>query len=283
MLYSKEEGKRYTMMCKEFDEEFYTDNRDDNKLFGYMYLVFYMLACKSNYFPHNWNDYDGYAKYAATTVYTRYIKFQRQGKHIKSLLNYAKSCKGHLKTDYQKEVFQQVSKKDDVDVLTYQNIYRQSIQDSYSKEDIEDEIENTITVVTNVLKDVIKESPHSGNKVIARNLYMSCLLTFISNVTLKNATLDKIKEKEQEAKLTGDYIIKQYQKEKEEEPILWNLDESYRDLIILLINKVRVRISDTLNEIRNSYTLPDDIVNSIIANAIKESHNLVNEGSWLDD
>ena len=86
MLYSKDANKKYTTMCKEFDEEFYTDNRDDNKLFGYMYLVFYMLACKSSYFQR-FEDFDGYATYAAKTIYTRYIKYQRQGKQIKSLLN----------------------------------------------------------------------------------------------------------------------------------------------------------------------------------------------------
>ena len=50
MLYSKSENKKYTEMAMEFDREFYTPNRDDAKLFKYMYLIFYMLACKGNFF-----------------------------------------------------------------------------------------------------------------------------------------------------------------------------------------------------------------------------------------
>lgn len=284
MLYSKDANKKYTTMCKEFDEEFYTPNRDDNKLFGYMYLVFYMLACKSNYFPHSYEDYDGYAKYAATTIYTRYIKYQRQGKIIKSLLNYAKSCKGHLKTDYQKEVFQQVTKSGDENVLAYIDVYRQSIQNSYFNESIQDEVDGAIKNIKDVISDVVDESPYRSDKVLARNIYMSCLLTLLSSVTLKNSTLEKIDTKSNECKLTSEYLVKQYQKERLEEPILWNLDYSYRDTILLLVSKIRSRISDCLNDIRGAYTLPDDIIDSIIANSFKECHNTDNDGDvWSDD
>ena len=61
MLYSKTDDKRYTMMCKEFDEEFPKPDRDDNKLYRTMYLVFYMLACKENFFQNNFKYYDDYA------------------------------------------------------------------------------------------------------------------------------------------------------------------------------------------------------------------------------
>ncbi len=283
MLYSKDANKKYTTMCKEFDEEFYTPNRDDSKLFGYMYLVFYMLACKSGYFQR-FEDYDGYATYAAKTIYTRYIKYQRQGKVIKSLLNYAKSCKGHLKTDYQKEAFQQVTQKGDENVMAYVNVYRQSIQDSYAQEDLQEEIETLISDLSDVIKRVVDESPYRNDEVLARNIYMSCLITLLSSITLKNSTLEKIEAKTNDFKLTSDYLIKQFQKEKLEEPTLWNLDESFRDTILLLVSKIRVYISDSLNEIRSSYTLPDDVIDAIIANSFKECHSLENDGDmWPDD
>lgn len=283
MLYSKDANKKYTDMCKEFDEEFYKPDRDDNKLFGYMYLVFYMFACKGGFFQ-KFEDYDGYATYAAKTIYTRYIKYQERGEHIKSLLNYAKSCKGHLKTDYQKEAFQQVTQKGDENVLAYVNVFRQNIQDAYSQESMRSDIEDMITTISSVVKDVVNESNYRSDKTLIRNIHMSCLLTLTNNLTLRNTIVEKIESKTVENKLTSDYLIKQYQKEKAEPPILWNLDESFSDTITLLVNKIRVKISDALNEIRSSYTLPDDIIDSIIANSFKECHSVNGEGdSWEDD
>ena len=48
MLYTKDE-KKYVEMCQIFDKEFYEEDRDNAKLFKYLYLIFYMLACKENY------------------------------------------------------------------------------------------------------------------------------------------------------------------------------------------------------------------------------------------
>ena len=282
MLYSKDD-KKYTTMCKEFDEEFYSGHRDDDKLFKYMYLVFYMLACKSNYFT-KFEYYDKYAQYAATTIYNRYLKKEKKGVHIKSLLNYAKSCKGHLKTDFQKEEFQQVSNKEDENASAYSTTYRQMIEDYCCNEDLVRDTEDMLSNIKLVFKEVLSESPFKNNALLMKNIYTSCLLTMISSITLNNEFLEKLENKMSKKTVDSEYIIKQFQRERQSEPILWNLDDSYSQIISLLVNKVRIKMSDELNSIRSSYTLPDDIIDSIIANSIKESHYDVGDSeAYLDD
>ena len=105
--FTKPAGKRYVDMCIEFDNEFYGPDRDDDKLFCYVFLLFKMFAYKSNYFRDR-EDYDQYAMFAASTVYMRYIRKWARGERIKSVLNYVKKVKGPLKVTYQNENFAQI-------------------------------------------------------------------------------------------------------------------------------------------------------------------------------
>ena len=270
MLYSKSENKKYTEMSMEFDKEFYSGNRDDAKLFKYLYLIFYMLACKGNYFPNRFEDYDGYAQYAATKIYTRYIKKEKKGVKIKSVLNYAKGCKSHLKIDYQNENFEQVTKEGDEDVKVFEYAYKNSIRDSYNREEIIFDTNELLQTIPKIAKEVINDTPYKKDKLLCKHLYMSCLLTILSSITLPNSTLEKITTKKITKDLKDNYIIKQYQKNMAESLFLWNLDDSYSDIVTMLVNKIRSNISSEINDIASSNSIPDDVVDSIISSAYDE-------------
>ena len=273
MLYSKQENKKYTQMAKEFDEEFYTPGRDDNKLFKYLYLIFYMLACKGNYFT-KFEDYDGYAQYAATKIYARYLKKEKKGEQLKSVLNYAKSCKGHLKVDYQNETFEQVTKEGDEDVQAFQQVYRDNLSTSYSRSDIIEDMTETLNSFPSIAKQVIKESPYKRDKSLCKNLYMSCLLTFLMSITLSNQTIERLNNKKETKELSDSYVVKQYQRNLNESLVLWKLSSEYSDIVLMLVNKIRAKMSEEINEVVASNSVPDDVVDSIISSAFEEKSYL---------
>ena len=256
-------------MCKEFDEEFYKPDRDDEKLFKYLYLIFYMLACKGNYFL-KFEDYDGYAQYSAIKIYTRYIKKAKKGIRIKSVLNYAKSCKGPLKVDYQNETFKQVTKEDDEDVLAYSHALKESIQDEYDRENIVFGTTEILQNIPAVLNDIIEDTPYKQDALLCRRLYISCLLSLLNSMTLPNSVIEKMRIKRESKEVQDNYIIKQYQKCREEAPILWNLPSSYKDTVILLVNMARNKISEEINDTVSAYSLPEDVVDSILASVYTE-------------
>ena len=270
MLYSKSESKKYVQMAKEFDDEFYSGNRDDNKLFKYMYLIFYMLACKGNYFM-KFEDYDGYAQYAATKIYARYLKKEKRGIQIKSILNYAKSCKSHLKVDYQNETFEQVTKEGDEDVQAFQEAYRDNLSTSYNRSEIISDTSDILNTFPKVARKVIDETPYKNNKVLCKNLYMSCLLTFLSGITLSNQTIERINCKRNVKEVQDNYIVKQYQRSIDESLILWKIPDDYSDIVTMLVNKIKNKMSEEINDVVSSYTIPDDVVDSIIASAYGDS------------
>ena len=269
MIFSKPENKKYTQMCKEFDEEFYKPNRDDNKLFKYMYLMFYMWACKGNYF-RKFEDFNGYAQYAATTLYTRYLRKEKKGLKIKSLRNYTQSCKNRMKIDYQKETFEQVTKRGDEDVMTFEHVYRDNLGTSCSRQDMFEDMNELLETFPAIATQVIDESPYKNDKKLCKHIYQSCLLTFLSSITLTNCTIEKLASKQESKVISDNYIIKQYQKNLEESLILWNLDVDYSDVVMLLVNKIRSRMSEEINGVISANTIPDDVIDSIIASAYDE-------------
>lgn len=279
MLFTKEENKKYTAMCKEFDEEFYSGHRDDTKLFGYMFLVYHMLANKGNFFREvsrgsdDMSDYDKYALYASNIVYTRYIKNEKKGIHYKSLLNYAKSTKNTLRIDYQNKEWQQVTKEGDEDVVAYTQIYRQFIQNACSNQNVEEDIEETLQSITATLKETIDETPYRHDKLLRKNLYISALLTMLNASTLRKSVYEKAESRMASGASVDDYLMRQFKREREEPPMLWNLDESFKDTVQLVVNKTRAKISTVINEISSSKALPDDIIDAIISSTIKETLN----------
>ena len=250
MLYYKDKDKKYTDICKEFDEEFYSENRNDEKLFKYMYLVYYMLASKKKFFK-NIQEYDDYAVFAATTIYLRYIKKQKQGERIKSLLNYAKKTKGFLKTMYQDDNYQHdnyhEALEDSALIGEMQKKLREWVQQDY-RYNVNEEVEEVLTRLPECITKVVMQTPYKSNKLMIKNLRMSCMLTLLSQLTLSNKSLEKIQKKEEKNKQVVDSTLFKYLEEERQDVICWRISEELSDYVKLLVNKTRRMLSREIYE-----------------------------------
>ena len=269
MLYTKNDDKRYTMMCKEFDEEFPRQDRDDNKLYRYLYLIFYMLACKENFFQNNFADYDKYAQFAATTIYMRFLKKLEHGERVKSILNYAKASMRFLKTMYQNEEFETIiSPEHGVDTTKLAANIHDSIVSDYNEGLVED-MEMTLCSIADVINDVLDETQFANNELMRHRLYISCMLTLLNSITLpRDSSLLKSRGRN---KNTNDALfIEALSKEREKPAIVWNLNENLANQVKVIVNKVRKDLSESINEVSKDHTLPDDVVDLILSNAFSE-------------
>ena len=269
MLYTKNDDKRYTMMCKEFDEEFPRQDRDDNKLYRYLYLIFYMLACKENFFQNNFADYDKYAQFAATTIYMRFLKKLEHDERVKSILNYAKASMRFLKTMYQNEEFETIiSPEHGVDTTKLAANIHDSIVSDYNEGLVED-MEMTLCSIADVINDVLDETQFANNELMRHRLYISCMLTLLNSITLpRDSSLLKSRGRN---KNTNDALfIEALSKEREKPAIVWNLNENLANQVKVIVNKVRKDLSESINEVSKDHTLPDDVVDLILSNAFSE-------------
>ena len=276
-LYTNTENLKVVDMCKIFDEEFPKKDRDDTKLFKYLYLIIYAITLKEkpNWFQR-YEDYDAYASYSTRVLYFRFIKQQKEGKQLKSILNYFHGAMNGLRINFQKEEFAEIidPEHDDFNSEQYLTSKQAELSNEYFAEEKEEEITRLLKDVHKVAKKVIKESPYSRDKQMSHRLYISMLLTFLSNLTINNRAMNKFNKKvEKNNKDMDDVFTNLLEKEKQEAPILWKLDLSMSDYVRLLVNKMKYKLAHDLRDIQKYYVIPEDVVTGIMASAYSESYN----------
>lgn len=261
MTFTKPQNMKYTTMAMTFDKEFYTPNRDDDKLYQYMYFLIYMLACKKNYFKNS-ADYDKYALFSATVLYRRFMKKQLNGERVKSVLNYIKSTLHHLKVMYQNEAYAEVLNPEVDEEATegVKNYLYSNVQADYMRP-LRDDILDAFEDLPYIIKKCINQSPYKNDIELVNKIYKSCLLTFLNDITIENKKYNRISTN------NSDKISSLLIKEKYSKPLLWKLDDSYSSYIRLLVNKSRYMLAKNIIESRERYMLSDDLISDIMASA----------------
>lgn len=113
MLYYKDPKIKYTDMCIYFDWNFYNEDRDEWKLYEYLYLICLMLArTKSTIKFNNNKEFDEFGSYAAGIIWCRIEKkLQWEGVKVKSILNYARGSIYGIFRCWQKDSYYDISDK----------------------------------------------------------------------------------------------------------------------------------------------------------------------------
>ena len=273
MLYSKPKNVSYTDMAIFFDKNFWSASRDDNTCFKYMYLLAYMLARKKEYF-RTFDDYDMFARYVCSTIYSRFLKKQHEGEQIRSILNYLKRTLNFLRIDFQAEHYREVVTEglvkgfssSDMILNAYNNI-QANYFDSQS-DMIKDDVLDVFKQIPAYIVEEIANSPYRNSPVEARRIYLSCLISLIKSFTLSEASKNNIKRRmELNIKIDRQFMKKVFNKERNTSVTLWKLDSSMYNYIAFLTNKIRKRLSEELSIVINSYVLSTETLEAILNSA----------------
>jgi hypothetical protein len=268
MLYTKPANKTYVDLAIEFDAEFYSGHRDDNKLYKYMYLLYYMLSCKKKYFQ-KFEDYDAYSQFAATTIYMRFIKKEKQGERIKSVLNYCKSTLYSLKVMYQNDTFNEVWTEGDNNSGSMKSTMDAKVQADYN-EDLKTALIEGFKQLPKIVWKVIQETPYKNDSLMCNSLYLSCMLSLIEAFTPTAKTESKMKDVNKDSDAI---LLKSIDKDRNNSIILWHLDESLAPYIQTLTNKIRAELSKEVENTRKSYLLENDVVDAILNSVYDDYDN----------
>jgi hypothetical protein len=276
MLYSKPYNKSYTALAMEFDAEFYSGHRDDNKLYRYMYLLYYMLSCKKKYFQ-KFEDYDAYSQFAATTIYMRFIKKEKQGEKIKSVLNYVKSTLYSLKVMYQNDTFNEVWTEEDKNSGSMKSAMGARVQADYN-EDLRVALIDGFKQLPKLVQQTIQETPYKNDALMCQKLYLSCMLSLIKAFT----PTAKVEEKMKDVNKDSDAVLlKSINKDRDTSIVLWHLDSKLTNYIQTLTNKVRVLLSKEIEATRKSYILEDNVLDAIL-NSVYDDYD-TGDVATIDD
>lgn len=272
MLFIKPNMK-YTDMCIYVDSVVKKDNpteQEINTCFEYIYHIGFMLAHKHKYFNKNYY-YEEFALFLATEVMNRLFfnpklkELDENGEpkltKIKSVLNYMKAIIYGRKIIFEQTNYsQQVSKQENYSNFSY--TYNEDLYKSVK--------ESSITLYFNSLSGTIKQivyknNFYKNNKLLMKNIYISCLLTVLNGLTFTQGDIDKLHNTYSSIDSKYRLLGRLYSHNKDTALILYHLDKKYKDYIKVLVNKIYNQIKEDLAEISTqSFTLSDDIITNML-------------------
>lgn len=266
---------KYTDMCIWIDKHIYDSNGfDENRVFNYLYRLFYVLAYKKSFFK-NKHDYTDYSLYAATQAYMRLVNPKQflpdddpnKLPKVKSVLNYIKKLLYPMKVNYQNIAFNEVINEDihgeDLVSEVKETLSKKVVADSEALLHVD--IEFYLRQIPRVIKKFLSTTIYANDKVILHKLYVSCLISLLKSITLSNLNKERLELRlKQNKSCPDDYINYLYEKERAECASTWDLDDIYKDIIDIYTIKIgKIIIADIKNLI-NDYRPSEDVLRDMM-------------------
>lgn len=277
-LYKKPRNVTYTQMAIFIDEHAYAEEHSeiiDNTIFEYLYHLIKMLAHKSNYFKES-HYYDDFAVFMATSVFMRYRNpkqwlLDENGEpkltKIKSSLNYIKQTIYPRKVDFEQQWYSQVLSPSNQkeDFIDYSTNYTFSDRLSESIEDLSMvEFDMCLSDIVKTAKAFISKLSYYTNKKEWRNIYLSCLLTFLNSITLSYRSTLRISNMKKDITNRPHTLEAIYTQEARDAVILYHLDPSMHDYIAVVTNEMKHAIAKDLSLTLHTYIPADTTFNASI-------------------
>lgn len=272
-MFQKPDNMRFVDLAIWIDKNFYTENRDEDTAFKYMYILAYMLSTKAGYFNTD-EDYDDFASYLAWSTYQRMVDTNKPP--IKSVLNYMKNIMYFRKNSFCRETFSQVIDPE-YDKTWNGDLYKEKCMSQLEAENKEIIKLFIIDVVNNIPQLIKLNIPavYKNDKILFNNIYISVLLTLLSSVTLPYNNYNHIDNRRDKTPAFND--VNYFYKHQNTEIILWQLPDDMQTVIKIILNKVKAELIKDFGDILSDFKLEDDLFDSL--------HNEVvfgygNEQSW---
>ena len=272
MLFQKPNIK-YTDMCIYVDsivEKESPTEQELNKCFEYIYHIGFMLAHKHKYFNKSYY-YEEFAIFLATEVMHRLFfnpKLKETDENgepiltkIKSVLNYMKAILYGRKVEFEQQTYsQQLSKNIEDSNFSYS--FNDNLYQSLKETDIKLYFNSISKTVKHIVYD---KNFYKNDKLLMKNIYISCLLTVLNGFTFTSPDILKLNNTYSSIESKYRLLGKLYSKNRDNSLILYHLDDKYKDYIKVLANKVYRQIKDDLSELSSqTFALSDDVITNIL-------------------
>ena len=278
----KPRDKRWVDLAIWCDENAYKPDCDDNTLYQYLYLLFWMLSHKWKSFRKE-SDYDEYCLMGAQTVFMRLKnpkQFDGSGKlqPVKSVLNYIKNVAYPIMVSFQKQTFAQAFDAHD-DLQTALKIQHNMAQKVIHSTDdsMRFEFRNALNSITKSIKNLVDELPYRKDKLTSHNIYISCLLTILNYLRLDKIKSSRLNYRESRG-MNNEYVINEmYQDCRYQKALLYHLPDDMSNFISTIVNRALNLLAEDLVGILGSYEPSDAIIKSVLASPLADHPEEGNE------
>ena len=260
MTYKKPENITYTQMAMWIDENASKHDCNQATLYEYLYLLSYMIAKKRSYFAKA-ASYDEFCLHCAN-FYTMRLLMCNESNRVHYILKYIKDTIKFRKIEYQRNTYGETPTE--VTLTTIDNpVYINTLVDDSSPLDMIEfavSLESIDTIVRNYLKKI----PHKVNSPEWTNIYLSCLMTLLDNITLT-----KSQETDRNSMSDMSAVYRIYDDTRKSPPKLFHLDASMESYIRVLVNEIRSVISTELSWKTHTHYNADAVMQGVIASEME--------------
>ena len=278
MIFKKPKDVRYVEMAMYVDEKIKQQNiseEESSLIYEYLYHLIYMLSVKHKYFNKE-VYYDEFAISLAGDVFHRLFtnpkldELDENGNpkmvRIKSCLNYIKAILYGRKVAFEQTNYSQKYVSLDESTLVDSTTYN-----SYSsiRDNIQFNLNIDMDLYLNSISKTIKHfiytnSPYKKNKMLLKNIYISCLLSIVNSLTFTINDVKGIENKYTKPDAKFRYLCKAYKQNRDNCIILYHLPHKYKDYIKLLVRQLYTLIGKDIQEVcSSSIALPEDVLMTI--------------------
>lgn len=277
-LFVRPTDMKITDMCKFVDEHFEelvkNPNRElEDTIVKYLFFIIESLAKTARYFNNN-EDYEDFSLFLTSEMFLIMRKrlehkgeITSNGKEIvpiKSCLNYIRLILYPYKVQYQQSNYSDVLHDVNIaDPQALQETMRENIRQQY-RTDLTETIADLLESLPQKIYYMLEhQCPYRTDPTMLKRIYISCILTFNENITLKKKV--EITE-DDSADRSAKKITDAFSRNKQS-VILWHLPEHMENYIAFLVYKIKRIISNELHLWRNASDLSDEVVDSIMQTA----------------
>lgn len=243
---------RYVDMCIYIDEHIYNGDYDQETVYQYLFHIIMMLSIKRNYFNSK-KLIEDFSIYAASNYYMRLLderQFEEKSpiEPIRSILNYIRKTLYSVRREYVSKYLPEQEMSTDTEYL---NLNSDAL-DSYVSQKIDFmgkyEFGNYLESVDMIVKESLKSIPYKSNTPMWTNIYISCMLSLLNSVTLKNKDITRLNNFKRPNSLTDNLLNELYLNERYDSTILYHLDDNMYNYITVLTNKIRHKLAQELSQ-----------------------------------
>ena len=141
---------------------------------------------------------------------------------------------------------------------------KESIKSDY-RLDLQEQVVDVMKHLSEPLNKILYNTPYRKSPVMLERLKISCLLTFLSQLTLpqklENKFSGNILNSEVENKFIGSHL------DNVDDIILWHLDKGLSDYVRLLVIRLKDVLGQEIWDTKKSADLDDTAIDDIIATA----------------
>ena len=260
--FEKTDDLTTTQMCIYIDKNMYSENRNDELIFKYLYQIVKSIAMHRRAFSSK-TDYEEFSLMCASELYMRIDSKGPKATPIKSILNYIKAMFYIYKKNYMDSMSWSV---DDKHVVSLSGENSDVIYNLFDNTYM---IETEAALYMDHISRVIKSNinlPYKSDTKIWKSIYLSCLLSILNSLTLSKYHEKLVKDNDFNVNLLSTI----YKRENESSIILYHLPDSYYSYIKIKCNTLKQLIASDLDAILNSNTSGDLMMQTIIANNLNE-------------